>query len=531
MAALDFLLAILPVVFLIHVMTKNRPWPSHISLPCAAGLVYLIVLVWSRLDLRLINATVVNGTLSALTPVSIIWGAILMSQTMRRSGAEATIGKWLKKVSPNPVAELMIVGWAFTFMIEGSSGFGTPAAIAAPLLVGLGFKPIRVAILTLVMNSVPTTFGTVGTPMWFGFSQVPFTSAEILSVSWKSALIHSAAALIVPIIALRFVVGWEEIRQNVRFIYLSILSCILPFLILSRVSYEFPSLIGGAVGLCLSVLLARWGVGLAPSQAVREVELGASLEDREQLRAFAPYLMLIAILVVTRVPFLPFREWLNAESPAMRIHLGPLGNFSASAALVLKLDGIFGTSSDWSYSALFVPAIIPFVVVVLLSMPILRINFLMLKTAAAETTRRLSAATITLVGALVMVQLMKLGDDRAQTMIIGRTLAHLTGTKWPAFAPILGALGAFFAGSATISNLTFGGIQDSIASAFGFERTSILALQSVGAAMGNMIAISNIVAVASILGLVNQEGFILKRAIVPLAVYSLIAGIAGWILA
>jgi lactate permease len=185
---MDFLLAILPIGILIYVMTKQRSWPSYISLPFAAALVYLIVLVRSRLDPNLVNATVVNGTLSGLTPISIIWGAILLSQTMRRSGAERIIDGWLKEVSPNPVAQLMIVGWAFSFMIEGSSGFGTPAAIAAPLLVGLGFNAVRVAILTLVMNSVPVTFGAVGTPMWFGFSQAQLIPSEILSVSWKSAL-------------------------------------------------------------------------------------------------------------------------------------------------------------------------------------------------------------------------------------------------------------------------------------------------------------------------------------------------------
>ena len=211
---MDFFLAILPIGFLIYVMTKKKSWPSHISLPFAAILVYLLVLIHSRFDPNLVNATVVNGTLSAVTPISIIWGAILLSQTMRRSGAEGVIGERLKEVSTNPIAQLMIVGWAFPFMIEGSSGFGTPAAIAAPLLVGLGFEPVRVAILTLVMNSVPTTFGAVGTPMWFGFSQVPLGPWEILSVSWKSALVHSVAALFVPVIALRFVVGWAEIRQN-----------------------------------------------------------------------------------------------------------------------------------------------------------------------------------------------------------------------------------------------------------------------------------------------------------------------------
>src|SRR5215467_7634520 len=128
---MDFFLAILPIVVLIYVMTKQLSWPSHVSLPFAAALVYVLTLVHFRFDANLVNATVVNGALSALTPISIIWGAILLSLTMRRSGAERTIDEWLKEVSPNPVAQLMIVGWAFPFMMEGSSGFGTPAAIAA----------------------------------------------------------------------------------------------------------------------------------------------------------------------------------------------------------------------------------------------------------------------------------------------------------------------------------------------------------------------------------------------------------------
>jgi len=527
---MDFLLAILPLCFLIYVMTKKAPWPSHISLPVTATLVYLLVLVRFQLDPNLVNATVVNGTLSALTPISIIWGAILLSQTMQRSGAERTIGEWLREVSPNPVAQLMIVGWAFPFMIEGSSGFGTPAAIAAPLLVGLGFEAVHVAVLTLVMNAVPATFGAVGTPMWFGFSQVPLSPSEILLVSWKSALVHTAAALFVPIVALRFVVGWAQIRQNLLYIYLSILSCALPSLGLSRFNYEFPSLVGGAIGLCLSVLLAKWRVGLAYSDAANEAGIVRSSKHYERVRAFAPYLLLIAILIVTRVRFLPFRAWLNAESPALTLDWGSLGRFSVSVALALKLDSIFATSSSWSYNTLFVPALIPFVLVVFLSLPLLGIGLRTLKTVSADTTRRLARPTVTLVGALIMVQLMTLGGDRSLTMIIGRTLAVVTGKSWPFFAPVLGALGAFFAGSATLSNLTFAGIQDSIARTLGFDRTSILALQSVGAAMGNMVAISNIVAVSSILGLVNKDGFVLKRTAIPLVVYGLIAGALGLIL-
>src|SRR5262249_12587171 len=106
---MDFFLAILPIAVLIYVMTKKRSWPSHISLPFAAVLVYLLVLIPSQFDPNLANATVLNGALSALTPISILWGALLLSQTMRRSGGERIISESLKGVSPNPVAQLMIV--------------------------------------------------------------------------------------------------------------------------------------------------------------------------------------------------------------------------------------------------------------------------------------------------------------------------------------------------------------------------------------------------------------------------------------
>jgi lactate permease len=163
-------------------------------------------------------------------------------------------------------------------------------------------------------------------------------------------------------------------------------------------------------------------------------------------------------------------------------------------------------------------------------MPLLKIDLHALKKVAADTTARLSGPSVTLVGALVMVQLMTLGGDKAQTMIIGRTFAAVMGRSWPFFAPALGALGSFFSGSATVSNLTFAGIQDSIAHTLGFDRTSILALQSVGAAMGTIVSISNIVAVCSILGLVNKEGLILKRASISLVFYGLVAGLSGLVI-
>ena len=114
--------------------------------------------------------------------------------------------------------------------------------------------------------------------------------------------------------------------------------------------------------------------------------------------------------------------------------------------------------------------------------------------------------------------------------IIGRTFAVVTGDDWTIFSSYLGAVGAFFSGSNTVSNLTFGSVQLSTAETTGLSVALILALQSVGGAMGNMVCINNIVAVSSVLNIQNQEGTIIKTTIVPMVVYGIIAALCATLL-
>ena len=151
-------LSVLPIVLLIYLMVKKNALPSYIALPLIAGLVYVLHLTYFEGSLVAVNANFIKAIISVATPITVIFGAVLCNRMMEMTGAMNVLRRWLGNISPNPVAQLMIIGWAFAFMIEGASGFGTPAAIAAPLLVGLGFKPLQVAILTLIMNSVPVSF-------------------------------------------------------------------------------------------------------------------------------------------------------------------------------------------------------------------------------------------------------------------------------------------------------------------------------------------------------------------------------------
>jgi len=144
-----------------------------------------------------------------------------------------------------------------------------------------------------------------------------------------------------------------------------------------------------------------------------------------------------------------------------------------------------------------------------------------------QTASQMKKPTIALLGTLVFVGLMMMGGNKSPVNIIGNNLADLTGSGWKYFASLLGALGTFFSGSNTISNLTFGAIQDSIAANLGLNRTTMLALQSVGGAMGSMININNIVAVTSVLALSNVEGYILKRTFRVLLVYAAIVAVVA----
>jgi lactate permease len=539
---LELIFSYFPIVFLIYLMTRKNSMPSFRALPLAALFLYLIMLVVFQQDPDLVHATVAVGLLVAWTPILIIAGAIFLFRTMEATGSLSVIRTWLNSISDNKIAQLMIVGWAFQFLIEGASGFGTPAALAAPVLVGLGFPPVRAAILCLIMNTVPVSFGAVGTPTWFGLSAVQLSSEEILEIGFKSAVLNASAAIFIVFIALVFVVRVRSLQQNWLFILLSVIFSVVPYVIVSRVSYEFPALLGGFVGLLATILLAKSGIGLSGNdvklqEAVEadhllhgenRIPISGPVASGQLVKATFPLWGTVLLLVFTRVPQLGIKSLLLLTEPVLTFDLGSLGVLSISPALVISLSGIFNTAESWSHSLLYVPSLLPFGFIALLTL--LLYPGSEVKTVVTETLDQMRKPAIALLGALVFVNLMMMGDDDSAVGIIGRNLATLSGDGWQYFAAFLGALGSFFSGSNTISNLTFAGIQDSIALNMGLDRTTILALQSSGGAMGNMVCINNIVAVASVLALEDREGYILKRTAIAMLVYGVVVGIVGTLL-
>jgi lactate permease len=514
---IDLFLAALPLGLLVFWMTKKNGMPSNRALPLAALLLYLILLVHFALGPRLVHAAVVEGLLTALTPISIVLGAILLFKTMEYTGAMATVRIWLNGITSNKIAQLMIVGWAFSFLIEGVSGFGTPAALAAPLLVGLGFQALPVAVLCLMMNTVPVSFGAVGMPTWFGLGELGLTPAELREIGFKSAILHAAGGLVIPLLALRMVLPWQEIRANLVYIALVVGATLVVYLSVARFSFEFPAIAGGISGLLASVWLARRGTGLVGGRSQAPVPAGL-------LKATFPLWATVLVLLATRLEILGLKQLLTTMSPALELPLPTLGELHVSASLVVGWRNIFGTDLSWSHALLYVPSVIPFILVSALTFAVFHTPAAAIRQVGHDTLRRVLKPIGAFLGALVLVKLLMAGGEGSAAVILGQGLARAAGDGWQFAAVYLGALGSFFAGSNTVSNLTFGSIQHATASELGLSHSTILSLQSVGGAMGNMVCIHNIVAVCSILGLQNAEGGILRKTFPPMLLYGAIAG-------
>lgn len=525
---MNILLSLLPIILLIYLIIKPKGIASYIALPAIAVLTYLLQLVWFKQPVMLLNANIISGLISTLTPITIIFGAILFNRMMEVSGGTKILREWLSAINPNPVAQLMIIGWAFAFMIEGASGFGTPAAIAAPILIGLGYNPLKVAIFALVMNSVPVSFGAVGTPTWFGFSTLNLSDNILLEIGQKTALIHFIAAFVIPLMALSFVVSWQVIRKNLLFIYLSVLSCTIPYLLLAQVNYEFPALVGGAIGLLVSIGIANMGWGL--DKTVTEQSLSTPLPWRTAIKALLPTIMLIAILVITRIHQLGLKDLLSDGTRWLSVSLGGIGNFEITRSLAVGLTNIFQQGVNESYKTLYVPALIPFIITVLIFCGLYKVGGANTLSIFKVSFQQIKKPFLALLGALIMVKLMLIGGTNSMVITIGHSFAKIAGENWTYFSAYLGAIGAFFSGSNTVSNLTFGGIQYSIAQVTGLSVPLILALQSVGGAMGNMVCLNNIIAVCSVTNVNNQEGSILRKTVVPMFIYGIIAALVALVL-
>jgi lactate permease len=201
----------------------------------------------------------------------------------------------------------------------------------------------------------------------------------------------------------------------------------------------------------------------------------------------------------------------------------------------LSWNDIFGTGIGRGIAPLYNPGIIPFLLVACIIPLLFNLSWRRTVKVTRDTFRMIGPAAIALFFTLGMVYIYmnSSGPDERDSMLIvmAMTAANIVGTAWYLAAPLVGALGAFISGSNTVSNIMFGALQLNTAEQLGLPTTTILALQAVGGAAGNMICIHNVVAVLTTVGMLGREGMVVRRNLPVSILYALLAGGAAWLLA
>ena len=546
----DTLLALVAFspILVAAVLLVGLNWPAKRAMPVAFLLTVFIALWGWQMSPTRVFASTLQGLVITVTVLWIVFGAILMLNTLKHTGAITAIRGGFTNISPDRRIQAIIIAWCFGAFIEGASGFGTPAAIAAPLLVAIGFPALAAVLLGMMIQSTPVSFGAVGTPILVGINKGLDNQAigQTLSAGGSSwdiylqqvttnvALIHATVGTLMPVLMVMMLTrffgrnrSWTEGLSILPFAIFAGLAFTVPYALTGMLlGPEFPSLIGGLVGLALVVTAARAGFlvpknswDFAPENEWPAEWLGSLKLDLKEtagrpmslMLAWLPYVALALLLVASRV------------SPEFKASL-----LSVSLAFT-DLLGEKGVSA--SIEPLYLPGGL-LVFCALLATLIQARALAPLGRAVSESSRTLIGAGFVLIFTVPMVRIfinsgVNGADLASMPVTTANFAAGLVGEFFPALSATIGALGAFIAGSNTVSNMMFSQFQFEVAQTLGVSTAAMLALQAVGAAAGNMIAIHNVVAASATVGLLGREGATLRKTALPTLYYLLVTGLIG----
>ncbi|WP_414932425.1 L-lactate permease [Vibrio europaeus] len=541
------LVAFSPIV-VAAILLVGLNWPAKRAMPVAFGLTVVIALfAWDMSTTRVL-ASVFQGLGITVSVLWIVFGAIFLLNTLKHTGAISTIRNGFTNISPDRRVQAIIIAWCFGSFIEGASGFGTPAAIAAPLLVAIGFPALAAVLMGMMIQSTPVSFGAVGTPIIVGVNKGLDThnigealiangstwEAYLQQITSSVALIHASVGTLIPVLMAMMLTrffgknrSWTEGLDILPFAIFAGLSFTIPYALTGVfLGAEFPSLIGGLVGLSIVVSAAKHGFLVPKSTWDFEDEnkwpaewlgsLKIDLDDAKakpmnMVLAWLPYVLLAVVLVASRVST-EFKAMLRSVSLSFSNILGEAGISTAIQPLYLP-GGIL--------------VFVALVAVLLQSRSIAPLG-----KAFGESSKTLIGAGFVLVFTIPMVRIfinsgINGADLASMPVTTANFAAGLVGDAFPALSATVGALGAFIAGSNTVSNMMFSQFQFEVAQTLTISSAVVVALQAVGAAAGNMIAIHNVVAASATVGLLGREGATLRKTIIPTIYYLVVTGIIG----
>jgi len=571
-------LALLPLVA-IAVLMVILYQPATRTMPIAWVIAAAAAYVGWNMSPTLIVGASIRGAMTATRILIIVFGAILLLYTLKQSGAFEVINAGFSSISDDRRVQVVLLVFLMGSFIEGAAGFGTPAAIVGPLLVGLGFPPLAAVVVALTGNIMAITFGAVGTPLIIGFRDVVFgqdptqtgtvaneivttggfanVAAYVDQVAVWAAATHAIVGIALPFIGVammtRFFGEERSIRPAIEVLPLTLFawaSFAIPYVAMAYfLGPTFPALLGSMIGLLIVTLTLRAGYFLPeeewdfgpregwPEHWVGSIEPGSGVgdgaggksgdatvaadggtefadthsQDMSLGVAWLPYLLVAALLVVTRI-------------------VPPITD--ALLAFQISWSNILGTPYAETIEIFYLPGTL-FVLVAVVTYVLHGMDTREIRASWSEALHNIAPAVVALWFAVATIMIMQktgaapvvTGDEVGMLQALSETMADLTGALFPFFSPFIGAFGAFIAGSNTVSDILFGLFQYEAAQQIGAPTQIAVAGQAVGGAIGNLIAIHNVVAALTVVGLIGEEGRVIRLELIPVLYYGAFAGL------
>ncbi|SNZ12183.1 lactate permease [Natronoarchaeum philippinense] len=553
-------LAALSPLAVVAALLVGALWPATRAMPVAWATAAIVGFVAWNMPVEWVLAASISGVLTAIEILWIVFGALALLYTLMRAGAVDRINAGFVAISEDRRVQVVLVGFFLATFLEGVAGFGTPAAVVAPLLLALGFPPLAAVVAALVGHAIATTFGAVGVPVRPGVEEPlgaleSLSSAEAIDVTLQAAgaaaLYQVAVGVFMPLVAVGMIVHFfgdpEErslsaILEVVPLCLFAGIAFVVPFALTALfVGPELPSIVGAMVGAAVVVAVLRagylhpdeewtfrtrehwpdhWIGSIEPgsngtsssSDATDGLSDDAPAASMSLARAWTPYVLLVVLLIATR-DFTPIGVALTELS-----------------ALAPAWDAILGTDIGGEVRWAYVPGTW-LALSALAAIPLFGMDRGQVESAWREAGQKLVSPAVALVFVIAMVGIMtesgaapNAPSGDSMMIVLADATASVVGDVYPAVATVVGVLGTFITGSITVSNLTFSQLQYDVAVQLGLPTHHILAAQMVGAAIGNVLAIHNVIAALATVGLVGQEGRVVRLNLFPVLYYVVAMG-------
>ncbi len=541
-------------ILLAFVLLIWARWSAARAMGSGWALASLLGLLLWRMEIEWWLAAAVYGALQAAQIILIVFGAILLMNHLDKSGAITTIRWHFTQITGDARIQLLLVGLGFVTLMEGAAGFGTPGALAAPLLIGLGFPPLAGAVFGLLFNALQPPFGAAGTPVIGGIGAV--VDADILKseigvdeflegVTTHTALVTGTTLVFWGLVGVFFLILWfgreEErtatgaFRSTMAVAPLALLLGVIAGGTQLAVAWllgpELPNMASGFLALGAGILAVRRGFLLPKERWVfpereswpknwRAPSGPSSFREETEKRmpvllAWGPYLLVVLILIMTRWGGLGISEWLQEQT--------------------LDLEHILGQDLSFSLRYLYNPGVLPFLPVALLTAFAHRMSWSSVTAVWRKATQQVISPAVTLIVAVSMTQVIiqsatnTIGEP-GMMQALSRAVSSAVGSVLPSVAPLIGMMGSFMTGSNTSSNVLFSVLQHDAALDVGASAIVVVALQNAGGGIGNILSVLNVAAICGVIGMSGMESGILRKLLLPAIGLAVFAGALGMLL-